>query len=183
VTGVEIPILETARLRLRGWEGDDLDPYAAILGDPEVTRYLGDTRPFDRVATWRKMAMLVGHWQLRGYGIWAVVERAPERFVGRVGLWNPEGWPGLEVGWVVAREHWGRGIATEAGDAAMRFAFERLGAEHVVSVIHPENARSIRVAERLGERFERPHRLGEVEVSVYGIGREEWASLEARSKA
>jgi RimJ/RimL family protein N-acetyltransferase len=174
VSRVDIPVLETARLRLRSLADADLDAFAAMLGDAEVMRYLGDGRPMDRVGAWRKMALLVGHWQLRGYGIWAVVDRTTGSFVGRVGLWNPEGWPGLEVGWILPRERWGQGFAREAAEAALRFAFERLGADRVISVIHPENARSIRVAERLGERFEQSHVIGEVGVSIYAIGHEEW---------
>ena len=168
-----IPVLETPRLRLRGLEETDLDAFAAMVGDPAVVRHLG-TPPFDRNGAWRKMALLAGHWHFRGYGMWAVVERASGRFVGRVGLWNPEGWPGLEVGWILPREQWGRGFATEAAEAALRFAFERVGAERVISVIHPENARSIRVAKRLGERFERRDTVGAVGVSIYGIGVEDW---------
>jgi RimJ/RimL family protein N-acetyltransferase len=165
-----IPELETARLLLRGFEDDDLDPFAAMCADAEVMRYLGSPT-LDRAGAWRKMALHLGHWQLRGYGKWAVVERGTGRLIGRVGLWNPEGWPGLEVGWLLARDSWGRGFATEAAEAALRFAFDRLDAEHVLSVIHPENAASIRVAERLGERYERSLVIGALPVVVYGIAR------------
>ena len=173
MSGIEIPVIETPRLRLRALADADLDAFAGMVGDVEVMRYLG-TPPFDRNGAWRKMALLAGHWQLRGYGMWAVVDRATSGFVGRVGLWNPEGWPGLEVGWILPREQWGRGLATEAAEAALGFAFERLGAHHVISVIHPANARSIRVAERLGERFERSDIIGSIGVSIYGIAREDW---------
>jgi len=98
-----------------------------------------------------------------------VVEKATGAFIGRAGLWNPEGWPGLEVGWFFDRARWGHGFATEAGLAALDWAFRVLGAERVISVIHPKNVASIRVAERLGERFERAMVLdGGIEVVVYG---------------
>jgi RimJ/RimL family protein N-acetyltransferase len=86
--------LETERLRLRMFRETDLDAHAAMSADPEVMRYLGATgEPLTRLDAWRQMAMFLGHWQLRGYGVWAVEERASGTFVGRIGLFNPEGWP------------------------------------------------------------------------------------------
>lgn len=150
-----IPELETERLLLRGLEPGDLDAYAAMYADPDVMRFIEGGHPLDRVGAWRSMALHMGHWQLRGYGQWALIERASRRFVGRAGLWQPEGWPGLEVGWILARPYWGHGYATEAGRAAVGHAFGVVGAEQVISLIRPENTASIRVAERLGGRHER----------------------------
>ena len=79
---MEVPTLTTERLTLRGWREDDLDAYAAIAADPEVMRFMGG--PLDRADTWRQIAVFVGHWELRGYGLW-VVERDGE-LIGRVGL-------------------------------------------------------------------------------------------------
>jgi RimJ/RimL family protein N-acetyltransferase len=117
------------------------------------------------------MAVHLGHWHLRGYGQWALVEQATGGLVGRAGLWQPEGWPGLEVGWLLARSSWGHGFATEAGRAAVRYAFEVLAADGVISLIHPENRASIRVAERLGERYERTIDLLDVSARVYRLPR------------
>ncbi len=166
-----IPELETERLLLRALGPRDLDAYAAMYADPEVMRFLEHGRPLDRGAAWRSMAVHLGHWRLRGYGQWALVERSSGELVGRAGLWQPEGWPGLEVGWLLARRHWGRGFATEAGGAAVAYAFEVVGVDRVVSLIRPENGASIRVAERLGERFERAIELGGNEVHVYCLPR------------
>lgn len=163
-----IPELRTERLLLRGLQPGDLDAYAAMYADPEVMRYLEDGRPLDRAAAWRSMAVHLGHWQLRGYGQWALVDRATSELVGRAGLWEPEGWPGLEVGWLLARPHWGQGFATEAGRAAIDYAFEVLGTEQVISLIRPENHLSIRVAERLGESYERTIELLGARADVYG---------------
>ena len=77
------------------------------------------------------MAYLLGHWELRGYGQWALIERDSGRLVGRTGLLRPENWPGLEVGWLVGREHWGRGFAPEAGRASIDWARDALGADHI----------------------------------------------------
>ncbi len=161
--------LETPRLLLRPFREDDLDAYAALCADPEVMRYLGDGRPLDRVGAWRQMAFFLGHWHLRGFGIWAATLKETVALVGRIGLFRPEGWPGLEVGWVLGRPWWGQGLATEGARAALDFAFTRLRAERVLSVIHPDNTRSIRVAERLGECFERRTVLNGIEVLLYGI--------------
>lgn len=166
-----IPTLETERLRLRAFREDDLDAFADIYADPEVMRFIGEGSTTDRTGTWRTMSLLLGHWALRGYGIWAAEEKESGALVGRIGLWNPEGWPGLEVGWLLARSHWGRGLATEGGRRALAFAFEELGADHVISLIRPANAASIRVAERLGERHEGTTRILGDEALVYGIDR------------
>jgi RimJ/RimL family protein N-acetyltransferase len=169
-----IPELVTERLLLRRLELSDLDAYAAICADPEVRRYLGDGRPLERPAAWREMALLLGHWGLRGFGQWAVVQRENGELLGRAGLWQPEGWPGLEVGWVLGRPYWGRGFATEAARAGLNHAFSALGAQRVISLIHPENERSIRVAERLGERYERRVELSRTPHHLYGIECGRW---------
>src|SRR5688572_19072323 len=101
--------LETDRLILRMFREEDFEPYARICADPEVMRYLGEGKPFTRAEAWQQIAMLVGHWHLRGYGIWAVEERKSRRLVGRIGFFNPEGWPGFEIGWALGKEYWGKG--------------------------------------------------------------------------
>lgn len=87
--------------------------------------------------------------------MWALIEQATGRLIGRAGLYNPEGWPGLEVGWLLARDRWGQGFATEAGHTVLAYAFAQLSADHLISLIHSANTASIRVAQRLGERLER----------------------------
>ena len=169
-----IPTLTTRRLLLRAFQPGDLQPLAAIHADPEVMRYLGDGQPLTPATTWRSLAMHLGHWQLRGYGMWAVVERATGRTIGRAGLWNPEGWPGLEVGWLLARDRWGHGFATEAARAALHHAFTTLDTDHVISVIAPANAASIRVAEKLGEAYERTIQIDGRQAAIYGIARTTW---------
>ncbi len=159
--------LETERLILRQFREEDLDAYAAMVADPEVMRHLG-SGPMDREEAWRNMAMVVGHWRLRGFGMWAVEEKATGAMIGRVGCWRPEGWPGLEVGWTLRREWWGKGYATEAGRASLDAAFDRIGERHVISLIHDENQASIRVARRLGMRLEGRTELFGIAVCVYG---------------
>ncbi|HVF44658.1 MAG TPA: GNAT family N-acetyltransferase [Pyrinomonadaceae bacterium] len=165
--------IETERLVLRMFRESDTDAYAEMLGDAEVMRFLGG-KVMSRQEAWRNMAMVLGHWQLRGYGFWAVEERASGELVGRVGCWRPEGWPGLEVGWTLRRAYWGRGYATEAARASVAYAFTTLGQTRVISLIDPNNANSIRVAERLGERPEGEWEVFGMKVVIHGIGRDEW---------
>jgi RimJ/RimL family protein N-acetyltransferase len=172
-------MLQTERLILRRWRIEDFDDFAAMSADPDVMRFLTpDGQPLSRFAAWQAFCAIVGHWQMRSYGLFAVVERTTRRFVGRVGPWFPEGWPEFEIGWTIRSEFWGQGYATEAARKAIEFAFTELNRDHLVSFILPENARSIRVAERLGERLEGttglPHLLNR-HVLQYGLSRAEWA--------
>ncbi len=162
--------IETERLRLRMFEERDLDPYARMCADAEVMRHLGG-RPLSREETWRQIAVFLGHWQLRGYGLLAAELKESGVFIGRFGLWYPEGWPGLEIGWAVDRPHWGNGYATEAGAAVMQRAFATMRIPKLISIIHPDNLASIRVAEKLGEIRERRAIVNGFEAWIYGIER------------
>lgn len=167
---MEIPALETERLWLREWRAADLDAYAGICADAEVMRFFS-TGPMTRADAWSQMAQFAGHWSLRGFGTWAVEEKATGAVIGRIGLHQPDGWPGLEVGWTLERSVWGRGYATEGGAVSLDFAWRELRADRVISIIDPDNAASIAVAERLGETFERTWRLRNRPVHIYGIDR------------
>lgn len=167
-------ILETERLLLRMFGPGDLDAYAEMCADQEVIRYIGDGRTLSRDESWRDMAVIRGHWDLRGYGLWAVEERASGSLIGRIGCWNPEGWPGFEVGWMLARRRWGCGLATEGARAVLRHAFCVMKVPHVISLIHPDNAPSIRLAQRVGERLEGTTEVASIKLLIYGIDRGEW---------
>jgi RimJ/RimL family protein N-acetyltransferase len=167
------PTIETRRLLLRMFSNEDFDDYARITSDPEVMRYVGG-KALSRDEAWRSLGYLLGHWRIRGFGLWAAEEKATGALVGRIGLYQPEGWPGLEVGWLVDRVRWGEGFATEGGAASMAHAFSAIGAKKVISVIEPKNAASIRVAEKLGERFERRTQVAGTAVCIYSMGRADW---------
>jgi [ribosomal protein S5]-alanine N-acetyltransferase len=145
------PELHTPRLRLRLFEPADWDVYAAICADADVMRYIGEGTVQTREQAWQSMAAFLGHWHLLGYGMWAVQHRASGRLLGRVGYLNRPGWPGFELGWLLGREHWGQGFAREAAAAALAHAFDVLHKPRVISLIRPGNARSIALAEALGE--------------------------------
>lgn len=146
----DIPEIETSRLRLTTLSEQHFDNYAAMLADPTCTRWIGDGHALDRKNAWRSMAMLMGHWALRGFGMWAVENRLDHDFVGRVGLMCPEGWPDVELGWMLSPGQRHHGYATEAGAAALQFAWQHLDLPRVISLVRPGNDASMRVAERLG---------------------------------
>ena len=151
--------LETGRLLLRQFRNSDLDAWAPICADPEVMRYIGTGVTLSRADAWRSMAGILGHWELLGYGSFAVESKATGELMGRVGFIEPVGWPGFELGWVLARPFWGQGYAYEAAVAARDYAFGPLGRDRLISLIRPDNQPSIRLAERLGEKL-----AGEVEL-------------------
>src|SRR6266850_541854 len=165
---LQIPQLTTDRLLLRACRPDEFEPYAAMMANPAVGRFLMDGRPLSRTEAWRQMAMFIGHWHLRGYGLWAVEERATGQLIGRIGHFNPEGWPGFELGWVLGKPYWGRGYATEGARRALDHAFTDMGRDHVISLIYPANAASIHVAENIGEALEGRVELFGHETLVYG---------------
>lgn len=161
-----IPVLTTERLTLRAPCVDDFEAAAAFLAS-DRTRYIGGPR--SRLEAWRALACSIGHWGLRGYGMWGVEVTATGTYVGQVGLDNPEGWIAREIAWWIALpELEGRGYAFEAALAARRYAFETAGWREAFSVIHPENRRSIRLAERLGAVLDHADIVPETEpVLVY----------------
>jgi RimJ/RimL family protein N-acetyltransferase len=166
--------LGTARLILRMFREEDLDAYAAMCADQEVMRYLGDGKALTRSEAWRQMALILGHWRLRGFGLWAVEERGTGMLLGRIGFFEPEGWPGFELGWMLRRASWGKGYATEGARRALAHAFTAMERDHLISLIRPANRASIRVAERLGETLEGRTDLYGQEVLVYGVARAAW---------
>lgn len=177
----DFPTLETERLILRVPQEGDLDGFAALMADEESARHIGGVQP--RPAVWRGMATLTGSWLLKGFSMFSVIEKASGAWVGRIGPWQPEDWPGTEVGWGLLREHWGKGYGVEAATASIDWAFDALGWTEVIHTIAPENANSQALARRLGSRYLRPGRLPapwDLDLDVWGQSRAEWI---ARRKA
>jgi RimJ/RimL family protein N-acetyltransferase len=174
--------LETPRLVLRPTALEDFDAYAAFMADPEATRFIGGVQP--RSTAWRSFMTLAGAWYLERFSMFSVIEKASGRWVGRVGPWRPDSWPGREIGWGIAREHWGKGYATEAATAAMDFAVATLGWDDVIHVIDPDNTASQAVAVKLGARNRGPGRLPPphdgVPVDIWGQTRDEWLARQGR---
>jgi RimJ/RimL family protein N-acetyltransferase len=162
--------IETPRLILRLPQGSDASPLLEIHEHPEAIKYVTTTRR-GIVGAWTSVAMMLGHWQLRGYGQWTISEKATGEVVGRVGFWYPEGWPGTELGWIVRHSRWGQGFATEASSASLEWAWANTELTEIISLIEPSNSASIRVAEKIGERFLRREIVNGEDLCVYGISR------------
>ncbi|MGL4235330.1 GNAT family N-acetyltransferase [Tabrizicola sp.] len=146
------PVLETGRLCLRAPRAGDFDAYATYYAQ-DRSRFTGG--PLDRPTAWRAFAAQLGHWQLRGYGLWTLTLKDTPDAIGHVGFWNPEGWLEREVGWSLYPGHEGNGFAFEAAMAARTYAYTDLGWGALISVIAPGNDRSVALAVRMGATFER----------------------------
>ena len=173
---VPSPTLETERLILRVPEPQDFEAWAAFQADGGAMRFLGGVAQ-DRPLAWRSMSGMAGGWLSRGFSMFSVIEKSTGRWVGRVGPWQRDGWPGTEVGWGLARETWGKGYATEAATAAIDWAFETLGWTEVIHTIEPGNVNSQKVAERLGSRILRQATLPaplNLTLDCWGQSRDEW---------
>ena len=146
--------IETDGLLLRRWREEDFDASARICADPEVMWYMRVGCPLTREEAGQRVAATLRHWEERGFGLWAVEEKVSGAYIGRLGLLYHDDWPEgehkTEVGWLLDRSCWGRGLATEGARASVRYGFEELGLERIISIIRPENAASRRVAEKAG---------------------------------
>lgn len=173
-----LPVLFTRRLMLRPLNGDDFEAYAAFAADEEQMRFLGGA--MDRPVAWREFTTRAGAWMTRGFSMFSVIERDTGAWVGRIGPWQPEGWPGTEIGWGVARRFAGSGYAYEAACATMDYAVDVLGWTDIIHTIAPDNARSIRLAERLGSTNRGPTRLpaplDQLRVDAWGQSAAQWRS-------
>lgn len=177
-----IPILETDRLILRRPQAEDFPAWADFAGDEEAQRYIGGVQA--PPAAWRSLCSITGAWLIRGYSMFSVIEKETGRWIGRVGPWRPEGWPGTEVGWGLVRDVWGRGYATESARACLDYAFEVLGWDEAIHTIDPDNAASQAVARRLGARVLRrtvlPAPFDGKEIDVWGQTRADWGARQDR---
>lgn len=168
---------ETPRLLLRMPAVSDAEPFMEIFWDPEVVEKKQVTlteSPGDLDLARRYTAAFLDHWKLRGYGMWTVVENVTGDVIGCVGLQMLKGWPGVELAWVIHRSRWNHGFATEAGRAALQWAWHSTEIDHVISLINVDDLRSMRVATKIGEQFERAgvDPLNGEKVRIYGIERQ-----------
>ena len=178
--------LETPRLLLRVPRAEDLDAWSELMADPVAAKFIGGAAP--RAMTWRGMMTTIGAWHGHGFGMFSVVEKASGRWVGRLGPWMPDGWPGPEIGWAISRHCWGRGYATEGAVAAIDWAFDNLGWTEVIHTIAPDNTASQQVARKLGSALRGPGRLpapfAEDGVEIWGQTFAQWsANAAARTRA
>jgi RimJ/RimL family protein N-acetyltransferase len=161
--------INTDRLLLRRLVASDYPAYHAMMSEPEVTQYLGKGETYNRTRAWREFAMLLGHWDIRGFGFYAVQLEDQDELIGRVGLFQPDGWPGMELGWLLGKKYWGKGYATEASQKVAQVAFKKLNVKRLYSYIHPDNEAAIRLAKRLGASFDRPVKIDGANVLQYQL--------------
>jgi RimJ/RimL family protein N-acetyltransferase len=153
--------IDTQRLILRPWRDTDFGNFARYYADADNARFVGGQKSNEQA--WRHLALQIGHWHLKGFGYWAVDEKATQTFVGCVGLWQSPEWPELELGYWLLKEQQGKGYAAEAGRRCIDYARFVLRAPSLVSYIDPLNTASIQVAGRLGAKYEKT-----IELADYG---------------
>ena len=175
--------LETPRLLLRPTRREDFEPWAAFMADAESARFVGGVQP--RPVAWRGFLTMAGAWAIQGFAMFSVIEKATGRWVGRIGPWQPEGWPGTEVGWGIVRDRCGLGYATEAATATIDWAFAELGWTEVIHTIDVDNVgvASRRAQARLAQsrpRTDCRSRTPNIVVDVWGQTREEWLARRRR---
>ncbi len=144
---LDIPVLETERLRLRMLSIDDFEEECAFYAT-ERSRGVGG--PKEPREVWRILTMFIGHWIVNGYGFWALEDKETGRYMGRAGCLNPCDWPEAEIGWTLMAHAEGKGLAYEAATAVRRFAYQTLGWSTAISLIKADNTRSAALAQRLG---------------------------------
>jgi RimJ/RimL family protein N-acetyltransferase len=168
--------LETSRLILRPPRLEDLEPWSEMMTDEQAARFIGGV--MSRPVCWRQLMTMVGAWHSQGFAMFSVIEKATGRWIGRVGPWEPDGWPGHEIGWAIVRDCWGRGYAGEGAIAAADWAFETLGWSNIIHSIAPDNLASQRVAQKLGSRNLGPGQLPPPyqndRVDLWGQTRAQW---------
>ncbi len=142
-----IPILETQRLVLRGPEAEDYPDFKATFSSYR-SRFMGG--PLNAYEAWMLYAAEIGHWQIRGFGMWMIHDKKTDATLGMAGGWFPAKWPEREIAWIIWPEVAGHGYALEATHAARNYFYNECGWEGAVSYLDPKNLDSIRLAERLG---------------------------------
>jgi RimJ/RimL family protein N-acetyltransferase len=163
------PTLETERLLFRPFREGDLDDLAALYGDAEVMRFLGNGNPRDREQTKERLDRMLGHWREHGFGIWALSDKGGG-FVGRCGV-AYQHHPDAELAYILARTYWGKGLATEAARAALKYAFEVVGVARVVAFARVENVASRRVLEKVGMSLVGTYAYGGFPAVLYAVDR------------
>ncbi|WP_238365130.1 GNAT family N-acetyltransferase [Mesobacterium pallidum] len=149
MSGIQIPVLETRRLILRGPEPGDYPNFRATFSSYR-SRFMGG--PLNPYETWMLYAAEMGHWEIRGFGMWMIHDRATDKTLGMAGGWFPAMWPERELAWIIWPEVAGKGIALEATHACRDYFYRQQGWDGAVSYIDPKNLESIKLAERLGAR-------------------------------
>lgn len=165
----DMPELETARLSLRHCTLDDLDDIAAIRADAEVMRFIGNGKPQSRAQVKELIDDILAHWRSHGFGRWVVTLKGEKKVIGLCGLSFLEDTPEVELGYLLAKEYWGRGLASEIAEACLNYGFEEVRLDRIVAIAYPDNFASQKVMRKVGMRYvKRAHFFGQ-EVVYYEI--------------
>ena len=170
--------LETPRLHLRRFSLDDLDDLARIFRDPDVMKYMQSGIPRSREEAQSVIDLHINHWRDRGFGFWAVIDKTQNIFIGQGGLLLLDTAPEVEVGYLLAKSHWGRGFATELASASLEHGFATLGLNRIVAVANPDNVASRRVMEKIGMRYEKDDIYYGVNCVYYAFDCDHWQSMQ-----
>ena len=173
---MSVPEIETVRLRLRAFTPDDLDALQLVFGDTDVMQYISGGKPRTREETETGLRRTIEGWQRRGFGLWAVVEKATDKVIGYCGLIPLEETPEIELAYGLAKTSWGKGLAPEAAHASLRFGFEEMKLERIVAVVNPQNVSSQRVLEKLGMKYTKNERHYDEDLMYYEISQADYQS-------
>jgi len=158
--------IETERLYLRQFRESDWTDLHAYYSDNDATQYTVG-RKFTEGDTWRTVCSMIGHWQIRSYGPYAVEEKQSNRVMGVVGFWYPNDWPSPEIKWALAREYWGKGFAQEAAKAVQQIGRTYMPEISLISLIHSENIASQKLAMAVGATLESEKEFRNAVFQVY----------------
>jgi ribosomal-protein-alanine N-acetyltransferase len=177
-------MIETARLTLRPFKPHDLNDLYEIRSDPDVMRYIGSGKPESIEQVRTALNKILSHWEGHGFGRWAAIDKERDKLIGWCGLSYLEDTEDVEIGYGIAKSHWGKGLTSEAAAAVIKWGFEDLGLDHIVAVAWPDNVISRRVMDRLGMKYVKMAYNYHTEVVYYSIRREEYqASSRTKSAA
>jgi len=167
------PIIETNRLQLRLFEQSDVERLYLLYSDPQVMRYMRGTRSREQAE--EHIQAFARQYEKTGFTLWAVEQKTDGEFVGRVGLMPLDGTQEVELGYAIARPHWGKGFATEASVACLDLGFRQLALEFIAAIAVPENGASLRVMKKLGFKFVREDCYYDMDVLYHRLERGEWS--------
>lgn len=163
--------IQTQRLILRKFTPQDIDELYRLFNDPDVMQYMGGVR--NRQITEQRLSQIIDHWQ-HGFSMWAVVRKSDQQMLGRCGLIYLDNTPEVELGYTFFKEFWGKGYATEAGLASLKYGFEIANLDRIVAITHPQNIASRRVMEKLGMKYEKKAFYYNTNVVYYALSRNQF---------
>jgi len=167
--------IETDRLYLRHFTPDDIEPLCQIRSDPDVMRYMRDGKPLSREQVQANLNDIIQHYREHRFGFWAIIYKEQSQLIGCCGLRFLENTPEIELGYMLAKPYWGRGLATEGAKASLKYGFEELKLERIVALAYPQNIASRRVMEKLGMKYEKDVLDNNRNLAYYAISREAYS--------